>query len=211
MAGIMERLRETSRELHDRAEHHPFQKKLARGLVDHREFGEYLQRLLRVHETVEGHLQRLAERDGALTGVLRPYQYKLPLIQRDLRSLNGEVQGIAESPACDRLAQSVRDAMERTPRSILGFHYVLEGSSNGTRFLARSLERSLGLTREAGLSYLDPYGDRQQSYWGQFKLDMDAVPWTEDEMDGMVRGACTMFEAMIEIADELGQGALLPT
>ncbi len=64
------------------------------------------------------------------------------------------------------------------PLRLLGMHYVLEGSNNGSRFIARHVGRAYQLSTGPGLRYLDPYGDRQRAYWMDFKNAMGKFQFT---------------------------------
>jgi len=79
--------------------------------------------------------------------------------------------------------------------------YVLEGSTNGGKFLARVLERSLQIEDRAGLSYMDPYGDRQPEMWAEFKRLADLVELAPDQLNAVTEAARETFRAIAAISD----------
>lgn len=54
----------------------------------------------------------------------------------------------AQRPAASKLADSNTRTIADCPAAILGYHYVLEGSNNGGRYIARPIRRVLGLGDE---------------------------------------------------------------
>ena len=99
------------------------------------------------------------------------------------------------------------------PAALLGMLYVLEGSTNGSRFIARSLARTFNENVKsgkagpnagsgAGLSYLDPYGDAHPERWQSFKTDLNAAN-LEDHLDAMIEASKIMFRSIADLSDEL--------
>jgi len=97
----------------------------------------------------------------------------------------------------------VEDFVGSDPVALLGPLYVLEGSTNGGRFLARVLERSLQIEDRAGLAYMDPYLDRQPEMWAEFKRLADEVQLTPDQRDAVTEAARDTFRAIAEISDSV--------
>ena len=89
------------------------------------------------------------------------------------------------------------------PLRLLGLHYVLEGSNNGSRYIARHVARAYDLAPGPGLRYLDPYGERQREYWMAFKNDMLAEGFTDVETALLVQGAKQMYQTVAELSDDL--------
>jgi len=84
--------------------------------------------------------------------------------------------------------------------ALLGMRYVLEGSNNGNRFIARAIRAGLP---GAPTRYLDPYGEAQRPRWVQFKADMDAVGFEAGQQDRIVAAAQEMFAAIGALSREL--------
>jgi len=88
------------------------------------------------------------------------------------------------------------------PVALLGSLYVLEGSTNGGKFLARVLRRAWNLDEE-GLSYFDPYGDQQPHRWAAFKSDMEDIGFDTDQQNAIVEAAHQTFRAIADVSDEV--------
>lgn len=201
--GIMVRLRSATRELHDQAERHPFQRELATGILPRDLYAENLGQLFHVHRALERELRRAASEDKAIGTVVRDYQFKEDLLREDVSFLGLEVEEIEPVGPATELMGDIRQAAEAFPRKLLGYHYVLEGSTNGGKYVARAVRGAYGLSGSAGTTYLDPYGARQQERWQAFKQDMDRVGFSEQESGAIVEAACDMFRGIIGISDAL--------
>jgi heme oxygenase len=80
---------------------------------------------------------------------------------------------------------------------------VLEGSTNGGRFIAPAVRRSMPLPPGAGTRYLDPHGDLTRERWASTKVALDAVPLTPAQHDKIVDAAQRTFDAITLLMDEL--------
>lgn len=85
---------------------------------------------------------------------------------------------------------------------MFGALYVLEGSTNGVRFLARTLRKSWGLDGD-GLAYFDPYGDEQPRKWAAHRREMDEGTFGADQKEAIIEMAKTSSLAMAEISEEV--------
>ena len=134
--------------------------------------------------------------------MVRDYQYQIPYLLEDLEFFGVDPVGIEPLPATRRFATMVAAGRD-DPLLLLGLHYVLEGSNNGGRFIARHVARAYELAPGAGLRYLDPYGDQQRGSWMAFRDDMGSVDFTPDESTRLVAAAKQMYQAVAELADDL--------
>lgn len=87
---------------------------------------------------------------------------KLPLLERDLRSLGLDDAALARLPRCS-LALPGAD-----PAAAFGCAYVLEGATLGGRSLMPSVEARLGLNASHGAAFLASYGARVGDMWKTF-------------------------------------------
>ena len=198
--SIMSRLKAETDELHRMAEGRELQRRLAKGTVTREQYASFLAQMYLVHQGLERRLAEVHGEHRAFEAVLRDYHQREPQLHDDLAFLGADASRIEPTRRTRRLLGEI-DGDE--PLALLGMLYVLEGSTNGSRFIAAALQRSQGLEPGPGLSYLDPHGELQRDRWLQFKQDMDAVGFTEAESAVLVRSAQTMFEAIGEISDEL--------
>lgn len=196
---VMDRLKRETADLHTAAERHPFQASMIRGLLDREGYAAYLEQILHVHRTLEDRLASLRA-DARVAGVATDCRFRAGVIADDLAVLGGSGMEASATPGTARLIETIDAA--GVP-GLLGMLYVLEGSTNGGRFIARAVGKSLGLGPGPGLRYLDPYGDEQQARWGSFKEDFRTAAFTQDEQDRAVEGAKAMFRGLIEVFDDL--------
>lgn len=203
---IMSRLREETRELHSHAESRPLQQQIARGEVDRERFAAYLGQLYLVHKKLESTLDLAKSDNPIIDRVSTTDRMRVPDLESDLRFYQLDPNGLEPGAA----AMEFHDAIDRMnaedPVALLGSLYVLEGSTNGGKFLARVLRRAWNLDEE-GLSYFDPYGDQQPHRWTAFKSDMEDMGFDTDQQNAIVDAAHETFKAIADVSDEVSSSA----
>lgn len=200
--SVMQRLRESTRDLHDAAEHHDFQRAFAQGSLPKGRYLSYLSQMYLVHEALESQLRKAAETSEAIRSVVDERQYQVPYLVEDLEFFEVDPESIEPLPGTQRLIDDI-ERMASEPASLLGLHYVLEGSNNGSRFIARGLMGAYSLAPGPGLRYMDPYGDEQRERWLAFRATMDEVGFSPEDSDRLVESARHMFQGIVEISDDL--------
>jgi heme oxygenase len=200
--SVMQRLRESTRALHDAAEHHDFQRAFAQGSLPRDRYVDYLGQMYLVHKALEGQLRRAAETSEAIRAVVDERQYQVPYLVEDLEFFGVDPDSIEPLPGSRRLIDEI-EQMASEPASLLGLHYVLEGSNNGSRFIARGLMPAYKMAPGPGLRYLDPYGDEQRERWQAFRATMDEVDFSREDSDRLVESARHMFQSIVNISDDL--------
>jgi heme oxygenase len=164
----------------------------------------WLEQMLCVHETLEHRLAQLVASRAELAPVFDERRRKVPHILGDLAFFNVKPGCRPPLPATGRLSTHINAVSTTDPLALLGPYYVLEGSSNGAKFIARSIRRSFGLSgAEGGCSFLDPYGDRQPERWQRFRRSMNRVAFTDSEVDTLVAAAGATFDGIGAIGDDL--------
>lgn len=198
----MQQLRDSTREEHDRAEHHEFQQALVKGELSRDRYAAWLGQMYLIHDALETAMREAARHHVDLQKVVHEYQYQVPYLLQDLEFLGIDPGALAPLPATERFV-SLIEQDSGDPLLLLGLHYVLEGSNNGSRYIARHVAKAYDLAPGPGLQYLDPYGDRQREYWLAFKEDMGAVSFTAVETARLVAAAKQMYQTVAELADDL--------
>ena len=204
MADVMDRLRTETRDLHERVEKQEFQRRMVSGGLTRDDYAAWLGQMLLIHEALEGPLAARMGADPRFSAVTRR-QLQAPHLVADLAALGVDPTDLRPLPATARLTERIAADAEREPLRLLGHHYVLEGSNNGNRFISRKLLPSLGLSRDHGGRYLEPYGDEQPAVWRTFKADMSAIDFSPAEIDGLVDAAREMFSAIGDLSAELAE------
>ncbi|MEZ5331904.1 MAG: biliverdin-producing heme oxygenase [Thermoanaerobaculia bacterium] len=202
MSDVMERLKDGTWDLHQAAEGHDFQQRMVGGGLTREEYAAWLGQMLLVHRALEEPLARLAETDGRFAAV-RPEQMQVPYLEADLEALGVDPGSVRPLPATSALVSEIERDAAQEPLRLLGHHYVLEGSNNGNRFIARRLLPALGLQDGSAGRYLDPYGDRQRELWAGFKAAMGEVPLSASEIDLLVDAARRMFAGIGALSGDL--------
>lgn len=202
---VMDRLKKTTQPLHDAAEHHPFQRAFAKGQVSRDDYARYLEQMLLVHRALESHLRDARERCVSVASVVKDWQFQEPYLAEDLAYLGRDMKAIEPTPATAAFIAAIDAMPARTDADLqlLGMQYVVEGSNNGSKFISFNIAKALGITPGPGLRYLDPYGDEQRSRWAEFKADMVAVGFSEEEIEQIIVGANAMFDWIAKISDDV--------
>lgn len=198
--GVMQRLKEGTWDLHTRAERHDLQQRLAKGQLTESEYVRWLEQMFLIHRALEARLR--GHRQHRTLAAVRDEQFQEPYLREDLAHFGVDPEAVEPLPATLRLVDRIERAAD-DPAALLGFHYVLEGSHNGNRFVAAALRRNLGLSAGHGDRYLDPYGEAQRDLWSAFKRDMDESGATDAECERMVTAAREIFAAIYELSGDL--------
>ncbi|MEJ2482350.1 MAG: biliverdin-producing heme oxygenase [Gemmatimonadota bacterium] len=201
--GIMGHLRDATRELHKEAESRPLQRSMARGVLPRGAYAMYLGQLRHLHAALEEALDAALPSAPALAPLHTDERRRVPDLDRDLAAFGVDVPDVPVLPQTQRFIDRVRQIGTESPVALLGPLYVLEGSTNGGKFLARVLERSLQLENENGLAYMDPYGDDQPRMWASFKRIADEIPLSPEQSRAVTDAARRTFEAIAEISDAI--------
>ncbi len=200
--SIMQRLREETSDLHTHAESRPLQREIANGTVDRSIFVAYLAQLYAVHDALESALRDIEGRHPAISALATPERMRVPDLERDLGFYGFAREQFEIGAAAERFVSLVEQIRDSEPVALLGALYVLEGSTNGGRFLAQVLRKRWGLDG-GGVAYFDPYGDRQGHVWAAFKREMDEASFDARHEDAIVEMARRTFEAIAEVSDEV--------
>jgi heme oxygenase len=198
----MQRLKTETRDLHAHAESRTLQKRIAQGAVDRATFGAYLGQLYHVHSALESALAESSDKNPAIGVVATAERMRVPDLDRDLAFHAMDPDRLEAGEAASRFVLQIEETKKSKPVALLGALYVLEGSTNGGRFLARALSQSWGLDGD-GLAYFDPYGDEQPQRWAAFKRDMDGAFFAADQEDAIIEMAKSTFRAIAEVSDEV--------
>jgi heme oxygenase len=201
---VMQRLKAETRDLHTHAETRTLQRAIASGEVDRTTFSAYLGQLYHVHRSLESALENSRDTIPIVRSLATGDRMRVPDLERDLAFFGVKRDEVAAGDSARRFSAQIEETRETNPVALLGALYVLEGSTNGGRFLARALRRSWDLDSE-GLSYFDPYGDEQPQKWGAFKQQMDEALLDPGEEDAIVEMAKATFRAIANVSDEVGE------
>ena len=200
-------IRQSTREHHKRAEHSDFQQRLVGGKAGAPEYAAWLAQMQLVHRALERLEDAGVRAAGATAWPIARDRYRTEAIAADLAAVGADTAERAPLPAtaafvarCEEWARDPEQAWR-----LLGAWYVLEGATNGGRYIARNVRRGAGLEGTEGTRYLDPWGEQQQVRWQGFKDGLDAaVPPARHA--AVLAGAIETYEAVTAIGEELSAG-----
>ena len=200
---IMDRLKNETRSLHDEAEAHPFQKSIVKAKLSRERYVAYLSAMFHVHRGLESCLCRAGQASPVVRDMEVDSRFRENLLRQDLHHFKVDADAVAEPDAVTELRRTLEDQTSKQPAALLGHLYVLEGSTNGSRFVARAVRRAYGLSGREGTRYLDPYGDQQPAEWARFKEQMRAARFSRAQADSIVEAAKMMFRGVMAVCDDL--------
>lgn len=200
-AGIMGRLKAETAAQHAVAESKPLEAALVAGSIGHDQYKKYLAQRWLIHRELESATDRVLGEDRRLADLGLPGLYQTANLEADLDHLGVDTAGIRPMKGADNLVSMIRHAP--TPAVLMGIFYVFEGSKNGARYIARALREAWGRTGPEGMKYLDPHGEAQRGLWMKFREDMNAIDWSSEEQDAMVKAAQQTFDAISALDDEI--------
>lgn len=157
---ILEQLRKQTRPAHVALEAQSLLQGLLFSRLTEAEYGQFLQSMLAFYQSLESELVPAT----AVLLARHPdpgYRYlpRAPLLADDCRALGWDSPGVAQPPVTRRLDGS--DAY------LLGVLYVIEGSTQGGRFIARHLAHTLGVGKNSGASFFNIH--RWDNSWMAFR------------------------------------------
>jgi heme oxygenase len=181
---ILHRLKQETREAHDRLE--AALELLAEPLCETR-FARILERFWGFHSVWEPTVGRALGDDAFLAPRL-----KLHCLEADLLALGRSREEIERLPRCFEASQLT--PLARRPAAALGSLYVLEGSTLGGQVITRALQ-GVPWAPSRGLTYFDPYGPRTGEMWREFR-DYAAARSTPAADAEMIAAARATFERL---------------
>lgn len=181
---ILERLREQTREAHERLEG---EVDLLRDDLTRADYANWLACLYAFLRPWERLVEAASPRAAALLADRR----RSALIERDLAVFGLDREALRRLPMCGRLPQ-----IDSFPRA-LGSMYVLEGSTLGGQVIARHVEPALGLAADRGSGYFRSGGRPVGPMWRAFQATL--VEASSPETDAtIIAAARETFEALYD-------------
>lgn len=186
---LLEQLREHTRPAHVALEAQPLLKRLLSSRLTEVEYVRLLQSMLVFYQTVESKLI------PATAALLRQhpvpdYRYlpRAPLLANDCRVLGCASPGLIHPPIELRL--------EGSGAYLIGVLYVIEGSTQGGRFIAKHLAQTLGLDENSGASFFNIH--QWNNSWAAFRswLSTDLERHYQGDTRSIIEGANMTFSTL---------------
>ena len=205
--SIMTRLKSETADLHQAAESSPLQRRLVKGELPRDLYAAFLGQMYLVHAALEQAVRDASASHPGFSAVVREYHHREPQLCEDLAFLGVDLNAITPIGATTAMLTAIARTAAERPIALLGMLYVLEGSTNGSKFIASAVRKAYQLEQGPGAAYLDPHGELQRDRWQAFKHDMDSVGFTETEAQDIIATAKGMFRSITDISDELSLSA----
>ncbi len=203
-SSLMSRLKQETAELHTMAESGDFQKHFVAGTLPKDRYIAMLEQSLLFHRPLEASLLNLRDRHPELGEVIRDEFIQEPYLLEDLEYFGVDFESISPLPSTREMIDAFARAEAAEPMSLLGHLYVLEGSNNGNRFIAKAVRAAYDLEGSDGTRYLDPYGEKQRELWMGFRTAMDRLTFTDAQRQAIVDAAKDCFVRISAVHRELG-------
>ncbi|GAA3912801.1 hypothetical protein GCM10023084_75900 [Streptomyces lacrimifluminis] len=207
-ATMVERLRTSTRDWHDALEATPFASAMIAETLPVERYVGQLGAYRVVLETLEGELSRVA--DSSADPVWSPDLGKLPLIERDLAYFAnlGTAPGPWAVEEAEAFTAEIRQrAVDADLRALLGFLYVMEGSTLGALFLHPHVTAAYRLPGTDGVAYYTS-GDRDR--WARFASRMDQTLTDPEAQDQVLAAAHSAYRHAAAITGALSVGLSPP-
>ncbi|WP_327403896.1 biliverdin-producing heme oxygenase [Streptomyces sp. NBC_01288] len=144
----------------------------------------------------------------SVASVWSPDLVKLPLVERDLHHFAATRGVLPEpGPAAEEFAEEIRRTAATEPRELLGFLYVLEGSTLGAMFLCRYVTEAYRLRDGNGASY---YGSGDRTRWAALTERLDRVLGEPVVQEQVLAAAERAYRHIALISGELSAGLGVP-
>ncbi|MBK1699799.1 biliverdin-producing heme oxygenase [Thiococcus pfennigii] len=199
MRRLSAELKSATAEAHGRLERHPFAQGARLGHLRLDSYRDYLHALSILHGTLEHLLDRSDE--PALRAVWQPPMARLPALESDLSQLPAQSGGTSRAMAAAlEVADDLRLRAGERPVSLLGYLYVLEGSTRGAPRFRRYIEESLGPPAATAASYFAVgVGASWDERWQGFKERLDAAADPPGVREAVLAGALAAFAGLERI------------
>lgn len=186
---ILEQLRKQTRPAHVALEAQSLLQSLLSSRLTEAEYGQVLQSMLAFYQSLESEL--IPATAALLAQHPDPdYRYlpRAPLLANDCQALGCISPEVIHPPVTLRLGGS--------GAYLLGVLYVIEGSTQGGRFIARHLAHTLGISENSGASFFNIH--RWDNSWTAFRhwFGKDLACHYQNDMKKMIEGANVTFSTL---------------
>lgn len=190
---ITEQLKAATFVAHARIQTAPFSQALVDCQLPLESYVAQLRALSVIHEELEQALDNC--REARVASVWEDDMRRLPRLQKDLEYFQPRmVADLKEAAdAAQQVAGFIRARSAEQPLNLLGYLYVLEGSTIGAVVLKPLFARAFLLAGQEGLSYLHSEVPAVHERWAQYQQRMNALRLNNEESALIVQAAKDFF------------------
>lgn len=193
---ITEKLRQATRESHDRLEATGYAQALTNGTIATESYVGYLRVLGILHGTLEPLLENAD--NPVLKGIWRESLRRVGPLAQDLNYFRMNL--IPDAPdaidAAQKTAAEIRRLSIEEPVALVGVVYTLYGSSMGAKELHSTLCTSLGIRDSRGASYITYHGGEGVQQWRDTARRIDSSAIDESGIKSAAESADLVFQCV---------------
>ncbi len=190
---LMEELKTETFASHARLQTAPFFQALESCHLPLESYVGQLRALLAIHAVVEQAMVDCV--DDRVHSVWSADMGKLPLLRQDLKYF--EPRTVADLKEAVDVAMQTTGALRQqsmeTPLALLGWLYVLEGSTLGTSVVQPLVARAFLLVGDDGMAYLRNYGAAARARWTEYSQRMNTLALETGERAQITLAANELF------------------
>lgn len=195
--SLMARLKDETWPCHQKLEKLPCFQALANHSLPFESYVNQLRALSIIHSVLESEMA--SSEDQLVSAVWNEGLRKLPLLEKDLELF--KPRGTHESDSVRRaalaMAAKIRLRSVDAPPTLLGYLYVLEGSTLGNSMHRSDITATFNLQGLDGCSYYASYQAEVKGHWEQFSRHVDSV-FSKPSLHGPVVEAALEAFACLE-------------
>ncbi len=200
---LTDRLKQETSTQHEFIETLPYFKALFEGTLALESYIAHLRALATIHGVLED--QIMQTNDPVLGTVWHDDMRKLPLLFQDLKDVDPgfspDLPGSVE--AALEITKRIRLRRINHPMSLVGYLYVLEGSTLGGSILRQQLASAFGFQHNRGLSYVGHYGKEKRVHWERFRERMNSTHLEAAEQQAVIEAAKELFKQLTLVFEAL--------
>lgn len=192
MLSLREKLKVYTQGFHNQLEKSVVGKQLAQGTVSKENYLSYLQSLYTIHRTIETVADQFLQ--FYTLGLDLSLHKRAPLLHKDITLLGGECPMFLSSFFEDKFS------LPLSFEKLVGMLYVLEGSTMGGQYLAKSLAHIKDTNGISCTHYFQSYGLQTQRRWGEYCdfLSRFETHFGEKNLE-VILGASALYLLLLEI------------
>lgn len=205
-------LRESTRAVHDRANHSGYMDALLGGALELADYATLAVQYFYIYSAIEQVSDRMAADELGGRFVFDELR-RVPALRRDLAELVGPdwESTITPLPATVAYVDRIHTAADGWVGGYVAHHYTRYlGDIAGGQIIRRTLEKNYDLDGPGTLFYHFDLGRSAPAFRDHYRAQLDTAPWSEDERARVVEETLTAFECNVAVFDELADGIGIP-
>ena len=191
--NLIDRLKHETQLLHTRLENLPFFAALANGTLP---LASYMNQL-RAFATAFGTLEhaKTSLQEPAIRALLEVGESRFTHLLRDLGCFGDKMipEIIGVKCHADAMAARIRLLGLEDPVALLGYVYVLQGTTLGNRVHLPDIQRICTVEKTGGDEFYTGYGDQTDEFWHVFASLMNSFGWGDETNERILTAAREAF------------------